>query len=334
MVQDRRKFCRVATSLLIGSVMTIGLAEGQPNPYREVENWAKLPEGRRLGAMSSVDVDSQGNVWICDRCGGDSCVGSKVAPILKFDPSGQLLKSFGAGLFAVPHGIHVDRDGNVWVADSEGGGGRGHTVIKLSPDGTVLLTLGEPGVTGEGPDTFNQPSDVVTSPSGEVFVADGHGDDSNSRVVKFSKDGKFIKAWGKRGSGPGEFDSVHTIALDSGGRVFVGDRNNNRIQIFDQDGKFIEEWRQFSRPSGIFIDRNDLMYVADPQSNAKLNPGFGRGIRIGSARDGRVVAYVPDAPPKTPDGGTWGVEGVAVDSTGSIYGTETNGMRARKFVKK
>src|SRR5205807_10332395 len=134
---------------------------------------------------------------------------------------------------------------NVWITDAQGKDGKGHQVIKFSPEGKVLLTLGKAGVTGDGADTFNQPSDVVVAPNGDIFVADGHGGNSNARIVKFSKDGKFIKAWGKKGSAPGEFDTPHALAFDSKGRLFVADRANDRIQIFDQDGKFLDQWKQF-----------------------------------------------------------------------------------------
>src|SRR5262245_22604333 len=231
------------------AVMTIPLgATAQDNPYRE-DGWAKLPDGRKWGATSAIDIDRDGNIWIFERCGGITCLGSNVAPVVKLDPAGKYLKSFGAGMFVFPHGIHVDRDGNVWVTDGQGKDGKGHVVVKFNQDGKVLLTLGKPGVAGDGPDTFNMPSDVVTAPNGDIFVADGHGGESNARIVKFSRDGKFIKAWGRKGTGPGEFDTPHAIALDSRGRLFVGDRSNNRIQIFDQDGKFLEEWKQFGRPS-------------------------------------------------------------------------------------
>jgi streptogramin lyase len=309
-------------------------AHAQTNPYREIAGWAKAPEGRPWGAMVSVDVDRDGNIWVLERCGANSCIGSKLAPVLKFDPSGKLLTSFGAGVLAFPHGIHVDRDGNVWATDAAGQGGKGHVVVKFSPQGKVLLTLGKEGVAGNGPDTLNEPAAVVTAPNGDIFVADGHGIKSNLRIAKFSKDGKFIKAWGKKGTGPGEFMGLHAIAIDSKGRIFVGDRPNNRIQIFDQDGKFLDEWRQFGRPSGIFIDRNDMMYVADPQSNVKLNKGFKRGIYIGSARDGKVTAFIPSDQPKTDDEDTFGMEGAAADAKGNVYGAETlAGKRARKFVK-
>jgi sugar lactone lactonase YvrE len=207
-------------------------------------------------------------------------------------------------------------------------------VLKFSRDGKLLLALGKAGVPGDGPDTFNQPSDVVVAANGDIFVADGHGGNSNARVVKFSKDGSFIKAWGKKGSAPGEFDTPHTIALDSRGRLFVGDRNNNRIQIFDQEGRFLEAWTQFSRPSGIYIDKNDAIYVADSESNTKRNPGWKRGIRIGSARDGTVTAFIPDPEPEPDKSPTSGAEGIAVDAAaGIIYGAEVGPKGLRKYIR-
>ncbi|HKA40431.1 MAG TPA: peptidyl-alpha-hydroxyglycine alpha-amidating lyase family protein, partial [Burkholderiales bacterium] len=239
----------------------------------------------------------------------------------------------GAGMFVQPHGIHVDRDGNVWVTDSQGKDGKGHTVVKFNQDGKVLLTLGKAGVAGDGPDAFNAPSDVITAPNGDIFVADGHGGDTNARIVKFSKDGKFIKTWGRKGTGPGEFDTPHGLAMDSQGRLFVGDRSNNRVQIFDQDGKFLEDWKQFGRPSGIYIDRNDVLYVADHASTPKNNPGFKRGVRIGSAKDGLVKSFIPGLG-ADPDGLIVG-EGVVADAQGNVYWAETaNGMTVRKFVRK
>jgi sugar lactone lactonase YvrE len=152
--------------------------------------------------------------------------------------------------------------------------------------------------------------------------------------VKFTKDGMFIKSWGTRGSAPGQFDTPHAIAIDSRGRVFVADRANNRIEIFDQDGKFLEEWRQFSRPSGLYIDRNDVIYVADSESNAKRHPGGKRGIYVGSARDGQVTAFIPDPEPNPDTSATSGAEGVAADAQGNIYGAEVGPKTLRKYVKK
>ena len=307
-------------------------AQAQDNPYRIEEGWAKFPDGRKWGSTSGVDVDRDGNIWVFERCGERTCAGSNLAPIFKFDRSGKPVKSFGAGMFVFPHGMHVDKDGNVWVTDAEGKDGKGHQVVKFSPDGKVLLVLGKAGVAGDGPDTFNRPSALVTASNGDIFVADGHGGDSNARIVKFSKDGKFIKAWGKKGTANGEFAELHAIALDSTGRVFVGDRGSSRIQIFDQDGKFLAEWKQFGRPSGIFIDRNDIIYVADSQSDVKRNPGFKRGIRIGSAKDGSVQALIPGIGPE-PDKESV-PEGVAADAMGNVYGAETSANDLKKFVKK
>jgi hypothetical protein len=196
------------------------------------------------------------------------------------------------------------------------------------------LTLGKAGVSGDSPDTFNQPSEVVVAPNGDIFVADGHGGNSNARIVKFSHEGKFIKTWGKKGSAPGEFDTPHTIAMDSQGRIFVGDRGNNRIQIFDQQGNFLAEWKQFGRPSGIFIDKHDVIYVADSESRTENHPGWKRGIRIGSAKDGSVTAFIPDPEPDPDHHPTSAAEGVAADSAGNVYGAEVGLKDVKKYVRK
>jgi DNA-binding beta-propeller fold protein YncE len=227
--------------------------------------------------------------------------------------------------------LAIDRVGSVWVTDAQGKDGKGQQVFKFSPDGKILMTLGKAGVAGTGPDTFNGPSDVVIAPNGDIFVADGHGGDTNERIVKFSKDGKFVKAWGKQGSGPGEFDSPHSIAMDSKGRLFVADRSNNRIQIFDQDGKFLDQWKQFGRPSGISISKDDTLYSVDSQSDEKVNPGFKRGIRIGSAKDGVVKAFIPDL---SADPAIALAEGVAADAKGDVYAAGVSSMGLHKFVKK
>ena len=309
----------------------------QPNPYHIVENWAKFPAGRTWGSSSGIAIDRDGkSVWVADRCGANSCAGKMDASILKFDASGNLVKSFGEGLFVFPHGLTVDPDGNIWVTDGQGKEGKGHQVFKFSPDGKVLMTLGKAGVAGDGPDTFNQPNAVAVAPNGYIFVGDGHSPSKgNARIVKFTKDGKFIKQWGSHGSGPGQFEMPHALAFDSKGRLFVADRGNNRIQIFDQDGKFLDEWKQFSRPSGLFIDHNDMIYVADSESTEKEgyghNPGWKRGIRIGSAKDGSVTAFIPDPSPGTAI--TSAAEGVAADSAGNVYGAEVGEKDVKKYSK-
>jgi len=325
----------ILTAVLAGLVLSGGTAHvraqapnSQPNPYLAVDNFFKFPEGRKVGSTAGIDIDHDGaSVWVFERCGAATCEGSSVAPLVKFDSSGKIVKSLGAGMFIYPHGIHVDRDGNIWVSDGRGSNGKGQQVFKLNPDGKVLLTLGTAGVAGQGPDAFNQPSDIAISTNGDIFVADGHGGETNARIVKFTKDGKFIKTWGKKGPGPGEFDTPHNLAFDSRGRLFVADRGNSRIQIFDQDGKFLEEWKQFGRPSGIYIDRNDTLYAADSESDDKRNPGWKRGIRIGSARDGKVEAFILDPDPNGSQ------EGVAADAKGNVFGSLTGGMALKKYVK-
>jgi sugar lactone lactonase YvrE len=308
--------------LVLGSWLHAQAPNNLPNPYRPVENWGKLPPGIQWGQVISVEPDAKDNIWVFHRSD---------PAILEFDQSGKLLKSFATGMFVQAHGLFIDREGNVWVTDAQGKPGKGHQVFKFSPEGKVLMTLGKAGVTGTGPDTFNGPSDVVIGNNGDIFVADGHGENTNARIVKFSKDGKFIKAWGKKGSGPGEFDTPHSMVLDSKGRLLVADRGNSRIQIFDQDGKFIDQWKQFGRPSGLFISKDDTLYSVDSQSDAMTNPGVKRGIRIGSVKDGSVKVFIPDL---NTDPAIALAEGVSADAKGDIYAAGVSSMALHKFVKK
>ncbi len=321
-----------------------------PNPYETVRNWGALPEGRAWGSTAGIDIDPDGrSIWAYERCGGNSCAGSKVPVVLKFDASGKLLTSFGAGMFIFPHGFHVDREGNVWVTDARAATpeeiakfpdakGKGNQVIKFSPDGKVLLTLGKGSVAGDPPDSLNEPCDVVTAPNGDIFVSEGHSGQNDKvppntvgRISKFSKDGKFIKSWGKLGSAPGEFRTPHALVFDSRGRLFVADRGNVRIQIFDQEGKLLEEWKQFSRVSGMYI-RNDTLYAIDSESNATNHRGWRKGVRIGSAKDGKVMFFIPPHMTETPEGAAG--EGVAVDAAGDVYGAEVTVRGLTKYVKR
>jgi hypothetical protein len=332
----------------------LGAPNDLPNPYRAGVHWGQLPAGRRWGSTASVITANDGTIWVTDRCGasgsgGTTCGGANasVDPVFQFDTSGRLLKSWGRGMFVSPHKLTMDREGNLWMADNGG-----HQVFKLTQDGKVLLTLGKKGVAGPGNDEFDAPTEVVIGANGDIFVGDGHTGGGlatgNARIVKFSKDGKFIKTWGKKGMGPGEFDLVHTLALDSKGRLFVGDRQNNRIQIFDQDGNFQAQWFQFGRPSGIYIDqKTDTIYVADsesrdarnnvglpglPPTGYSFNPGAQRGIRIGSARDGSVRSFVPEPCPYPYASGSSMAEGVTVDADGNLYGADFLGT-VRKYVR-
>jgi sugar lactone lactonase YvrE len=296
-----------------------------PNPYREDAGWGKLPAGAKWAGVISVDPAPNGDIWVFHRSD---------PPLLRFDATGKVVKSFGEGLFVQAHGMTVDRDGNVWVTDAQIKDGKGNQVFKFSPDGKLLMSLGKAGVAGAGNDVFSGPADVAIAQNGDIFVADGHmADTPVNRIMRFSKDGKFIKAWGKRGKGPGEFDTPHSIAIDSRGRIFVADRSNVRMQIFDADGRFIDQWKQFGRPSGVFIDRNDNMYVADSQSNSTQNPGFTRGIRVGSARDGKVTALIPFVEPDPEKNNNAGVEGVATDARGNVFAAEVSTEILKKYMK-
>jgi DNA-binding beta-propeller fold protein YncE len=341
---------------LVALALTVALAlrwtlfaQVPPNPYRIVEGWAQLPSGRAMGAVGKVAMDPDGrHVWAIVRCDrledparfGDECRDSKTDPILQFGPDGKLVRSFGGGMFIWPHGLDVDRNGNVWVTDAVAenrtpkGDKRGQVVVKFSSDGKVLMTLGTAGQAGSGPDHLTSPSDVVVAPDGDIFVADGHNDAGNNRVVKFSPDGKFVKAWGKTGWAPGEFHALHAIAMDSRGRIFVADRGNNRIQIFDQDGKSLTTpWTQFGKPSGIAFDSKDQIYVADSESDDVQNPGWEEGIRIGDAKTGWMNAFImyPWGDPRQTAGD--GAEFVAVDRDGNIYAGEPRPKRLQKYVR-
>lgn len=327
-----------------------------PNPYETVRDWGTLPDGRRWGSVSAVHVDIDGkHIWAGDRCGANSCAGSTVDPIVKLDPNGKVVQSFGAGLILWPHGMDVDRQGNVWVVDARSATpaelakfpdakGKGHTVMKFSPQGKLLMTLGTPGESGAPPTHFTEPNDVLIAPDGSIFVAEAHNAqflDENppngvGRIAKFSADGKFIKSFGQYGYGAGEFRGPHSLAMDSRGRLFVADRGNRRIQIFDQEGKHLDTWYQFSRISGLYIDRNDTLYAIDSESDDNYNPGWRKGLRVGSARTGEVWYFVPEHVSRQASGmggvGSMG-EGVAVDAQGNVIAGEVGPVQGlTKFI--
>jgi sugar lactone lactonase YvrE len=304
-----------------------------PNPYRTVRDWGRPPNGAKWAAVTAVEAAPDGKIYVIHRCFENSCAGRTEPPILKFDKSGKLLKSWGAGMFVFPHGATVDPQGNLWVTDEQIKDGKGYQVFKFSPEGKLLMTLGKAGVASAEPGLFDEPTDVAIAPNGDIFITEGHsgGTVGNDRVSKFSKDGRFIKTWGKTGAGPGEFNSPHTIALDSRGRVFVGDRSNNRIQIFDQDGKYLDTWTQFGRPSGIFIAKDDTMYVADSESWGPDEPGWKKGIRVGSAKDGSVKFFIEDMESTATEHS--GAEGVGVDSEGNVYGAVVRRQMLEKHIR-
>jgi DNA-binding beta-propeller fold protein YncE len=295
---------------------------GLPDPFQAPEyQWGKPAGGGAWGSSAGIERGPHAQIWAIDRCGVNTCDGSDIAPINMLDTAtGKPIRSIGAGLFVFPHGLYVDRVGNVWVTDAavSKDGTKGVQVIELSPDGHVLMRLGTAGVRGDDAQHFHSPTDVVIARNGDIFIADGHAPipplipaSSVARIMKFSKDGKFIKQWGQPGSGPSEFNNPHALAIDSRGRLFVADRGNSRIQIFDLNGKFLAEWTQLGRPAGFYIDSKDTLYAIDADSNETVHPGWHKGVWIGSARTGQPSAFVPDDSAG---------EGVVVDAGGNLYG--------------
>ncbi|MDE3154097.1 MAG: hypothetical protein KGN76_03300, partial [Acidobacteriota bacterium] len=314
--------------------------DSQPDPYQAVSDFLKLPAGRVMGSTSAVGVDSKGHVWVVDRCGANNCAGSTLDPIMEFDANGNFIKAFGGGMMNFPHGFFVDSHDHLWITDVRAAGGKGADILEFDESGKLLRTLGKPGVTGSGPDTFTEPSAVLVAPDGDIFVTDGHeaGPTHPARVMKFDPNGKFLMQWGgEHGVAAGHFDAPHCLAMDREGRVYVGDRWNNRIQVFDQDGKLLEIYTQFGRPSGIFIDRHDIMYVTDSESRAPYgygyHPGWKRGIRVGSVKDGIVTAFIPDPTPDQDKYATSGGEGIWVDTNGAIYSAQVKQRTVVKYVK-
>lgn len=332
---------RVAIILLVLAGLAANVASAQnsaPNPYTTIEGWAKLPGNRIWGATSAIYPANNGkNIWIAERCGKNLCVGSDLDPVVLFDPDGNIIKSFGAGMITWPHGMYVDADDNIWIADAVGyepvPKGVGHTIMKFSPQGELLMRLGQEGISGDGHDVFTKPSDMLVAPNGDIFVADGHDHGGNNRIMKFDKDGNYLMQWGSTGGDHGQFRDPHALAMDSQGRLFVGDRGNSRLQIFSQDGDHIATWTQFGAPSGLFIDANDILYSADSESNASRNGGWKRGIRIGSTTDGFVTEFIPDPEPDQDNSGTSGAEGIAIDAAGNIYGAEVGPRAVKKYVR-
>ena len=313
------------------------------NPYRVIRDWAQFnAEKRPWGGSNGVAIDKDGrSVWAVDRCSTGTtpgCAGSTGNPVHLFDASGKEVRSFGAGMFVWPHGIHVDRDGNVWVADSgPAAAGKGSVVVKFSPEGKVLMTLGKPGVKGNPPEALTDPTDVLTDPAnGDVYVAESHSNvaDPNlvARVSVFDRNGTFLRTIGRTGTGPGEFRTAHALEFDSQGRLIVADRHNHRIQILTKEGTFIAELHNFGRSSGLAIDANDTIYTADSESDEPRHPGWRRGIRIGSLKDGKVTVFVPPHPaPDLPDGQMG--EGIAIDAAGNLYTAEAQLRGVTKYAR-
>jgi DNA-binding beta-propeller fold protein YncE len=331
-----------------------------PNPYRLVESWPALPKtmnGGKWGEVIRVHVDTRGHIWVFHRCfnvvpaGSATCIGRgpENPPILEFDPSGKLVRSFGSGLFAYPHGFTMDQDGNLWVTDvndeetilnmparNAAGMILGQQVLKLNSQGKVLMTLGKPGVAATGKDGFDRPTSVAVAANGDIFVSDGHAPNKfgTGRIVKFSKDGRFIKEWGRKGSAPGEFDEPHDLFVGgSRGWVYVTDRRNNRVQVFDQNGAFIAAWKQFGQPSSVFVGKDDTIYIGASFPDPSAKKGELRGVVVGNAIDGSLKAFIPDPADLDKISAGTSASGIAADSMGSIFAADVGAHNLRKYIK-
>ncbi len=273
-------------------------------PYKAVSNFFKFPEGMSSGESSAVAVNSKGHIFLFQR----------VKPMLaEYDEHGAFIRSIGEGLFTHPHGLRIDAEDNLWTTDDGN-----HLVLKIDPSGKVLLVLGRINTAAEADWLFNRPADVAFAKNGDVYVADGYG---NSRIVKFDRDGNFIKAWGKYGSGTGEFDLPHTVVVDREGRVYVGDRENQRIQIFDADGKFLRQWTNIGYPYGLVITPDQHVWMADG--------GYDRIVELD--QEGRILGAFGE-PGHKPGQMAW-AHFIAVGPDQTIYLADVLNWRFQVFVR-
>lgn len=312
-----------ALQKLVAVYGPIAHSNDRPNPYTRIEPWGEAPAGNNgeWAAVIGAEGGPDGVLYVLHRCHSNSCVDRTEPPLVKLDPrTGKQLATFGQGLMAFPHGFHIDSEGNVWTTDTgRGDAPGGHLVRKFSPDGELLMTLGNSGIAGDEPDMFREPTDIVVARDGTLFVTEGHVKNGPySRLSKLAPDGTLIERYGMTGQGHLQLSAPHAIALDTEGRLFIADRDNNRIIIWDQDGNYIDQWTQFGRPSGIYIDHTDTIYVADSESWGPENPGWKKGIRIGSAKTGQVHYFLEDI--ESRDFEHSGAEGIGVDCLGNVYG--------------
>lgn len=292
-------------TLMTASRGSTAAVEAAPITYQLVENWAQLPTGTKWAMMTAVDIDSHGTLYVLQR--------GEPSKVMVFDPSGKLLRFWGEKTFSSAHGLRVDPQDNIWITD------RGlQQALKFSPTGDLLLSLGRKGVAGDNTSTeaLNGPSDVVVGKNGDIFVSDGES--TNTRIVKFSADGKFIKYWGTKGSAPGQLDVPHAIVLDSKGRLFVANRSNQRVEIFDQEGGYLGVLTNIGTPYGMFMTKDDVLYLTDG------TPGKD-DLTIIDTKDRKVLGHF---------GGMTGPHMLTVDSNGAIYVAETRGASVKKFIRK
>jgi peptidylamidoglycolate lyase len=323
------RILRIACVILLFATMSVSTAQPLPS-YTVVPGWPVLPVGGELGQATGVGVDSMNRVWVFHRAGRTWSEPFPRDPIPRttiaaFDAeTGRTIKILGQNRFIMPHGLTIDQKDNVWVTDVGL-----HQIFKFDPEGRLLLVLGEAGRSGDDARHFNRPTDVAVLPGGSFYVSDGYG---NARVMKFSSDGHFEFAWGRKGTGKGAFDTPHAIALDAAGRVYVADRGNKRVQLFDAKGGYVTEWadEKLGRPYslavsptlGIIVDGGDQTGCAQIERS--------RAIEVGP--DGQVIAQF----------GSYGDQAgqfrmahdVALGPDGAVYVVDVDGRRVQKFVRR
>ena len=281
------------------------LKSGPPLPHKLVKDWAKLPKGWNFGESSGVAVDKQDNVWVFNR---------GAHPVIQFDKNGNMLQSWGEGLFKSSHGIRLDADGNVWAIDV-----KGHIVLKLTPAGKVLMVIGRSPGNNDSKDSFNEPTGIAFASNGDLFISDGY---VNSRVIKFTRDGDYLLHWGSKGEGDGQFNLVHDVTIDSAGKVYVADRTNARVQIFDASGKFLGKWTDIGNPWGLaYVSKENAIYMCDGHNNRVIKLGLDGTVQGVLGSQGRIPGKLDF------------VHNIAVDSEGSIYVVEIKNWRVQKFAK-
>jgi DNA-binding beta-propeller fold protein YncE len=300
---------RLFLPLMLASVLP-GLAQlksGPPLPYHAVEGWAKLPAGWNFGETSGVDVDKNDNVWVFNR---------GAHPVIQLDKSGRMLQAWNDVPVKSSHGIRVDAAGNIWTIDVAG-----HRLMKFTPSGGLLMFIGSVGGAAgnnDSKDAFNRPTGITFAPNDDLFVSDGY---DNSRVIKFNKDGDYLTHWGSKGTGDGQFNLVHDVALDQQGRLYVADRNNQRVQIFDGNGRFLGKWTDLGSPWGLYyVARENALYMCDGVNDRILKLNLDGQVLGVLGSHGKIAGKL-DFP-----------HNIAVDSTGAIYVAEIKNWRVQKFI--
>jgi peptidylamidoglycolate lyase len=288
---------------LLATPLHVAVAQAA-RTYEEVTDWAQLPPNYTWQDMMAVDIDSRGDIYVLQRT---------PSRVMVFNSRGRYLRSWGDGLFPGAHGLRIDRQNNVWVTDR-----KRHQVLKFTRDGALLMELGTNGVPGDNDSrvSLNGPADVAVGPNGDIFVADGES--TNTRIVKFSAEGRFLMSWGSKGSEPGQLLTPHSIVLDSGGRVYVANRGNKRIEIFDRQGGYLGQIATAFTPYGLFLTGDGIMYAVDGADGSE-------SLNVLNPRNGRVLTHIT---------GLSGSHMVTVDRTGAIYVAQVRGHSLRKFVRK